>query len=84
VRQLPKQTSGSWRCGLRIIRGVKEAAAERGTAVHFGMEQYLKGNKTPEIPDEYMDFWSGMPAILDQFTDVFWLNRLSRTSTNLL
>jgi hypothetical protein len=52
--------------------GVKEAAAERGTAVHFGMEQYLKGNKTPEIPDEYMDFWSGMPAILDQFTDVFW------------
>ena len=53
-------------------QGVKEAAAERGTAVHFGMEQYLKGNKTPEIPYEYMDFWSGMPAILDQFTDVFW------------
>jgi len=52
--------------------GVKEAAAERGTAVHFGMEQYLKGNKNPEIPDEYKDFWSGMPAILDQFTEVLW------------
>ena len=39
--------------------GVKEAAAERGTAVHFGMEQYLKGNKTPDISDEYKDFWAG-------------------------
>lgn len=52
--------------------GVKEAAAERGTAVHFGMEQYLKGNKNPEIPDEYKDFWAGMPPILDQFSDVLW------------
>ena len=32
--------------------GVKEKAAERGTAIHFGMEQYLKGNKEPEIPTE--------------------------------
>lgn len=52
--------------------GVKEAAAERGTAVHYGMEQYLKGNKNPEIPDEYKDFWSGMPPILDQFQEVLW------------
>lgn len=52
--------------------GVKEAAAERGTAIHFGMEQYLKGNKNPEIPEEYQDFWSGMPRILDQFQEVLW------------
>tara|TARA_B100000073_G_scaffold221678_1_gene184561 strand:+ start:289 stop:1143 length:855 start_codon:yes stop_codon:yes gene_type:complete len=52
--------------------GVKEAAAERGTAVHFGMEQYLKGNKTPDISNEYKDFWAGMPAILDQFSEVLW------------
>jgi hypothetical protein len=52
--------------------GVKEAAAERGTAIHYGMEQYLKGNKTPEIKDEYQDFWAGMPAILDQFQEVLW------------
>jgi hypothetical protein len=52
--------------------GVKEAAAERGTAVHYGMEQYLKGNKTPEIPEEYGDFWAGMPPILDQFSEVLW------------
>ena len=52
--------------------GVKEAAAERGTAIHYGMEQYLKGNKTPDIKEDYADFWSGMPAILDQFTEVLW------------
>ena len=52
--------------------GVKEKAAERGTAVHYGMEQYLKGNKDPEIPEEYIEFWSGMPKILDQFGDVLW------------
>ena len=52
--------------------GVKEAAAERGTAIHYGMEQYLKGNKTPDIKKEYADFWSGMPPILDQFQEVLW------------
>lgn len=52
--------------------GVKEAAAERGTAVHFGMEQYLKGNKEPEVPEEYEDFWKGLPPILDQFQEVLW------------
>ena len=52
--------------------GVKEAAAERGTAIHYGMECYLKGNKTPEIPEEYKEFWAGMPPILDQFSEVLW------------
>lgn len=52
--------------------GVKEAAAERGTAIHYGMEQYLKGNKAPNISEEYQDFWSGMPTILDQFQEVLW------------
>ena len=52
--------------------GVKEKAAERGTAIHYGMEQYLKGNKEPEIEGEYEEFWSGMPKILDQFGEVLW------------
>ena len=52
--------------------GVKEKAAERGTAIHYGMEQYLKGNKEPEISDDYADFWNGMPKILDQFGEVLW------------
>jgi len=52
--------------------GVKEKAAERGTAIHYGMECYLKGNKTPEIPEEYKEFWDGMPKVLDQFDEVLW------------
>ena len=36
------------------------------------MEQYLKGNKEPEIEEEYQTFWSGLPKILDQFTEVLW------------
>ena len=52
--------------------GVKEQAAERGTAIHYGMECYLKGNKTPDIAPELADFWAGMPNILDQFEEVLW------------
>jgi hypothetical protein len=52
--------------------GVKEAAAERGTSIHYGMEQYLKGNKTPDIPEDYSPFWDGMPKVLDQFEEVLW------------
>ncbi len=52
--------------------GVKEQAAERGTAIRYGMEQYLKGNKNPEIKEEYADFWAGMPSILDQFQEILW------------
>jgi hypothetical protein len=51
--------------------GVKEAAAERGTAIHYGMECYLK-KINHEIPEEYTEFWTGMPAILDQFDEVIW------------
>ena len=52
--------------------GVKEKAAERGTAIHYGMECYLKGNKNPDIPEEYKEFWDGMPKVLDQFDEVLW------------
>ena len=52
--------------------GVKDAAAERGTSIHYGMEQYLKGNKTPDIPEDYSPFWDGMPKVLDQFEEVLW------------
>ena len=52
--------------------GVKEQAAERGTAIHYGMECYLKGNKNPEISSEYAEFWDGMPKVLDQFSEVLW------------
>ena len=51
--------------------GVKEAAAERGTAIHSCMEHYLK-KEDVDVPPQYEDFWSGMPDILDQFQEVIW------------
>lgn len=51
--------------------GMKEAAAERGTAIHSCMEHYLK-KETVAVPEEYSDFWDGMPSILDQFQEVVW------------
>ena len=54
--------------------GVKEAAAERGTCIHYGMECYATGQPV-EIPDEYQDFWEGMPKILDQFSEFLWAEK---------
>ena len=51
--------------------GMKEAAAERGTAIHSCMEHYLK-RETVAVPEKYSDFWDGMPSILDQFQEVVW------------
>ena len=51
--------------------GVKEAAAERGTAIHSCMEHYLK-KEDFEVPEAYSNFWDGMPQILDQFQEVVW------------
>ena len=51
--------------------GVKEAAAERGTAIHYGMECYCKKIEHT-IPEEYSEFWTGMPSILDQFEEFIW------------
>jgi len=51
--------------------GVKEQAAERGTAIHSCMEHYLK-KEIFEVPGEYEEFWNGMPKILDQFEEVIW------------
>lgn len=54
--------------------GVKEAAAERGTSIHYGMECYATGRPV-EIPPEYQDFWEGMPKILDQFSEFLWAEK---------
>jgi len=51
--------------------GVKEAAAERGTAIHSCMEMFLK-KEVFDVPEEYQEFWTGMPEILEQFDEVLW------------
>lgn len=53
--------------------GVKEKAAERGTFIHKCCEDYVThGIKDPEVPEEYADYWSGMPAVLEQLDRVIW------------
>ena len=37
--------------------GVKEAAAERGTAIHSCMEHYLK-KEDVNVPPQYSDYWT--------------------------
>ena len=51
--------------------GMKEAAAERGSAIHRCMEQYLK-KEDVNVPVAYENFWNGMPTLLDQFQEVIW------------
>lgn len=51
--------------------GVKEAAAERGTAIHSCMEMFLK-KEVFDVPQEYQEYWTGMPDILEQFDQVLW------------
>ncbi len=51
--------------------GVKEAAAERGTAIHSCMEMFLK-KEVFDVPEEYQEFWTGMPEILEQFEEILW------------
>jgi len=51
--------------------GVKEAAAERGTAIHSCMEMFLK-KEVFDVPPQYQEFWTGMPDILEQFEEVLW------------
>ena len=51
--------------------GMKEAAAERGTAIHSCMEMFLK-KEDVDVPLEYQEFWTGMPEILEQFDEVLW------------
>jgi len=50
---------------------VKEAAAERGTAIHSCMEMFLK-QEAVDVPEVYQEFWTGMPEILEQFEEVLW------------
>ena len=49
--------------------GKLEEAGIRGTAIHHGCENYLRG-LDPGVPDEYQDFWKGMTQYLDWFKDI--------------
>ena len=63
--------------------GALEAAAARGTAIHLGCENYLRG-LDPGVPDEYQEFWNGMSKYLDWFDTIHWSERPLRKDWNHL
>ena len=75
------------KAGLRTWQrnnpGGLEAAAKRGTAIHLGCENYLRG-LDPAVPDEYADFWNGMSQYLDWFDELHWSERPLRPDWNHL
>ena len=54
--------------------GGLEAASTRGSAIHLGCENYLRG-LDPGVPEEYQDFWTGITQYLDWFDTLHWSER---------
>ena len=54
--------------------GALEAASTRGSAIHLGCENYLRG-LAPDVPEEYQDFWNGITQYLDWFDTIHWSER---------
>ena len=63
--------------------GALEEASTRGSAIHLGCENYLRG-LDPGIPDQYQDFWNGMSQYLDWFDVLHWSERPLRPDWNHL
>lgn len=63
--------------------GALEEASTRGSAIHLGCENYLRG-LDPAVPDQYQDFWQGMDQYLDWFDDIYWSERPLRPDWNHL
>lgn len=51
--------------------GGREAAANRGTAIHHACEDYLRG-RIPQLPSELAGFWDGLAPLLDEYSSVLW------------
>ena len=54
--------------------GALDEASKRGSAIHLGCENYLRG-LPPDIPDEYYPFWNGITEYLDWFDVLHWSER---------
>ena len=63
--------------------GALEAASTRGSAIHLGCENYLRG-LDPGVPEEYQDFWNGLSQYLDWFDVLHWSERPLRPDWNHL
>ena len=58
--------------------GALEEASTRGSAIHLGCENYLRG-LDPGVPEEYQDFWNGISQYLDWFDILHWSERPLRS-----
>ena len=63
--------------------GALEEASTRGSAIHLGCENYLRG-LPPNVPEEYQEFWNGMTQYLDWFDTLHWSERPLRPDWNHL
>ena len=63
--------------------GALEEASTRGSAIHLGCENYLRG-LDPGVPEEYQDFWNGLSQYLDWFDVLHWSERPLRPDWNHL
>jgi hypothetical protein len=63
--------------------GALEEASTRGSAIHLGCENYLRG-LDPGVPEEYQEFWNGMTQYLDWFDTLHWSERPLRPDWNHL
>jgi len=66
------------KAGLRTWQqnnpGKLEEASTRGSAIHLGCENYIRG-LDPGVPSEYQGFWNGMDQYLDWFDTIHWSER---------
>lgn len=51
--------------------GGREAAAERGTAIHAACEDYVRGRPV-SVPAEIRCYWDGLAAHLDSYDSFIW------------
>ena len=63
--------------------GKLEEASTRGSAIHLGCENYLRG-LPPNVPEEYQGFWNGLSDYLDWFDVLHWSERPLRPDWNHL
>ena len=70
------------KAGLRTWQknnpGALEEASTRGSAIHLGCENYLRG-LDPNVPDQYQEFWNGISTYLDWFDTIHWSERPLRS-----
>jgi len=75
------------KAGLRTWQknnpGELERCATRGSAIHLGCENYLRG-LDPGVPEEYQNFWTGLTEYLDWFDILHWSERPLRPDWNHL